>query len=234
MRGLPGTTCRRRIYLMRHAAVSYFDVEGRPLDPRNVPLSGEGREQAQAASQMLRSVAFDFAVCSGLPRTVETARAVLAGRDLPLHEDVRLKEVKAGRLKDVPAEQREQVIAYAYDNAAEPDASFIGGERWTAFEQRVLSAWNDLLSLDPWLNLLIVAHDAVNRVLLSHVTGTGLTGLKAFEQDPACINMIEMDIDAGRVMRAFLRAVNIAPYDPTRQDRHLTVMEKVFREFKPD
>jgi broad specificity phosphatase PhoE len=34
---------RRRIYLMRHAQVAYFE-DGRPLRPDLVPLTEEGRE----------------------------------------------------------------------------------------------------------------------------------------------------------------------------------------------
>jgi len=234
MAALPGTALRRRIYLMRHAAVSYFDAAGKPLDPRHVPLTARGRRQARAAGEQLAAVAFDLAVCSGLPRTAETARLVLGERALPLLEDARLKEVKAGRLAAVPAADRERVIAYAYDGAEAMDAAFIGGERWADFQQRVLAAWGALLARDGWRDALVVAHDAVNRILLAHVVGAGLAGLKAFEQDPACINMIELDIEAGRVSRAFLRGVNHAPYDPLRIDTRFTVMEEICRAFAPD
>ena len=228
------TSDRRRVYLMRHAEVSYFDARGKPVDPRQVPLTENGRGQARAAAEMLAGVPFDLAVCSGLQRTQETARLVLGQRDLPVHEDARLKEVRAGRLAAVPPELREKLIAYAYDEAETEGASFIGGETWLAFQQRVLAAWNELVTRDGWRNLLIVAHDAVNRVLIADITGAGLAGLKAFEQDPACVNMIELDVAAGRVNRAFLRAVNLTPYDLTRRDSQLTVMEKVYRAFTPD
>jgi len=230
----PRTALRRRIYLMRHAEVSYFDADGRPLDPRHVPLTDVGRRQARAAGAALAEVVFDLAVCSGLPRTAETARLVLGERDLPVREDARLKEVKAGRLDAVPADERERVIAYAYDGAEAMDAAFIGGECWIDFQQRVLAAWAALVARDGWQDALVVAHDAVNRVLLSHVAGAGLPGLKAFEQDPACINMIELDVDAGQVRRAFLRAVNHAPYDPARIGNRRTVMERIFRAFVPN
>jgi len=233
MRGLPGTACRRRIYLMRHADVCYFDPAGRPLDPRHVPLTELGRQQAAAAAELLAEVAFDAAICSGLERTEETARIVLGARNLSLRHETRFKEVKAGRLADVPADMREQVVGYAYDAAHLPDASFMGGERWRDVQTRVLAAWHDLFADDSWLTLLLVAHDAVNRILLAHIAGAGLGGLKAFEQDPACINIIEMDVDAGRVERAFLRAVNLTGCDPIRANSHLTVLERVFRQYKP-
>jgi len=235
---LPGNAApgpaRRRIYLMRHAEVCYFDAAGKPLDPRHVPLTPTGRSQAVAAAGMLAGVAFDLALCSGLARTLETARLVLGGRDLPVHEEGRFKEVKAGRLAAVSAEAREQAIAYAYDHAEAADAAFIGGERWVDFRQRVLAAWDALVAQEDWRNALVVAHDAVNRVLLAHVAGAGLASLKAFEQDPACVNVVELDVVAGRVQRAFLRAVNLAPYDLLRLDGQLMVMEKVFRAYAPD
>jgi probable phosphoglycerate mutase len=219
---------------MRHAEVCYFDPAGRPLDPRHVPLTETGRRQAAAAGELLAGVSFDAAICSGLARTEETARIVLGSRDMSLRHEPRFKEVKAGRLADVPADMREQTIGHAYDQAHMPDASFMGGERWRDVQTRVLEAWDELFADDSWLTLLLVAHDAVNRILLTHITGAGLGGLKAFEQDPACVNIIEMDVDAGRVKRAFLRAVNLAGYDPARANSHLTVLEKVLRQYKPD
>jgi len=228
---LPGTRCRRRIYLMRHADVSYFDADGRPLDPRTVPLTAEGRSQAQAAARMLAEVPFDLAICSGLTRTVETARLVLGERDLPLLEEKRLREVRGGRLAEVPTEALERTVAFAYEGAADPDGGFIGGERWTDFGARVGEAWRELIARDDWLNLLVVAHDGVNRVLMSQVVGIGLAGLKAFEQDPACVNIIELDIRDGEVERAYLRAVNIAAYDLVRDGQHLMVMEKIHRNY---
>lgn len=234
MPALPETVCRRRIYLMRHAEVSYFDAAGKPLDPRQVSLTTAGRQQAQAAADLLAAVGFDGAICSGLPRTQETARIVLGERRVSLRDDPRFKEVRSGRLAAVPPALREQVIAYAYDQAAEPAASFIGGELWSDFQARVLAAWDELFAADSWSNLLLVTHDAVNRVLLAHVSGAGLAGLKAFEQDPACVNIIEVDVAGGRVQRAFLRVVNLAPYDPVRPGNRLTVMERVFRLYRPD
>jgi hypothetical protein len=56
--------------------------------------------------------------------------------------------------------------------------------------------------------------------------------VKAFEQDPACVNIIEVDHSAGRIERAFLRAVNIAPYNLTRHDEPLMVMEKIYRDYR--
>ena len=39
---------RRRLLLMRHGAVEYFDAFGRPYPPDDVPLTPAGVEQARA------------------------------------------------------------------------------------------------------------------------------------------------------------------------------------------
>jgi len=231
MGGLPGTTRRRRVYLMRHGDVSYFDADGRPVDPRYVSLTDAGRTQALAAGELLKDVSFDVSVCSGLPRTEQTARLVLGERPLLLRQEPRLNEIRAGRLSAVPPAQREQVIAYAYDYAGDPGGVFIGGESWESLQHRVLEVWAELLAEDSWLNLLVVAHDAVNRLLLSHVTGAGLGSLKAFEQDSACINIIEVDVEAGKATRAYLRAANLVAYNLAGSDNHQTVMEKIWARF---
>jgi hypothetical protein len=65
---------RRRIYLLRHAEVAYFDQAGRPLPPDEVPLTARGRQQAATAGAALAGARIDRVVTSGLPRTVGTAR----------------------------------------------------------------------------------------------------------------------------------------------------------------
>jgi broad specificity phosphatase PhoE len=78
------TKPRRRIYLMRHGSVTYFDETGRPVLPEQVPLNADGRAQADAAGAAFAAegVVFDKVIVSGLPRTIETAARVLAAAQL--------------------------------------------------------------------------------------------------------------------------------------------------------
>ena len=47
---------RRRLYLIRHAEVSYFSEAGTPLDPRYVTLTERGRQQAIEIAAALADV----------------------------------------------------------------------------------------------------------------------------------------------------------------------------------
>ncbi|MEO0700401.1 MAG: histidine phosphatase family protein, partial [Pseudomonadota bacterium] len=53
-------TGRRRLYLMRHGHVNYFDVAVE--DFRQVPLTEEGQGQARSAGHALASIGFDAAL----------------------------------------------------------------------------------------------------------------------------------------------------------------------------
>ncbi|PWC60146.1 hypothetical protein TSH7_19340, partial [Azospirillum sp. TSH7] len=83
-------TVRRRVHLVRHGEVAYFDRSGQPHNPRDVPLTPAGLKQVEALAHHLAAVTIDRAVCSGLPRTRETAGILIAGRGLPLEEDEQL------------------------------------------------------------------------------------------------------------------------------------------------
>ena len=69
---------RRRIYLMRHAEAAYRSRDGATAsDPNQVALTELGRRQAAAARDALAGLPFEYALCSNLPRTRETAEALL-------------------------------------------------------------------------------------------------------------------------------------------------------------
>src|SRR5262245_35138896 len=88
---------RRHVYLMRHAEVVYSDGDGRPVHPDHVSLTPRGLEQAAAAARVLADAPLDAVVTSGLPRTQQTADAVLVGRSLPRHVDPNWREIRPGK-----------------------------------------------------------------------------------------------------------------------------------------
>jgi broad specificity phosphatase PhoE len=225
---------RRRIYLVRHGHVSYFDAEGRPINPREVRLSPWGVNQIQCLAKAMEQARIDRAVCSDYPRAVQSAELLLAGRGLAAQADPAFREIRSGRLREVAPERREQDIAYAYERAANDAARFIGGERFADFERRILDAFTALLADSGWEHLLLVSHDAVNRVLLGWTVGCGRAAMAAFEQDLACLNVLDAVTEGGRVIRRLVRAANLTPYDAVKAAMLLTGMEEVFRSYQPE
>lgn len=219
---------RRRIYLVRHAEVSYFKADGTVVDPRAVALTERGRAQGAALAQALAEVAFDRAVCSGLPRSRETAAAVLGYRGLAIEDEPDFREIRAGRLRDILPERRHADLVRALESAHLEGARFAGGESFADFEARVLAAFLRLVAEPGWRRLLVVAHDAVNRVVLAWAAHAGLQALASFEQDMGCLNLLDLDVTDGTVERRILRLVNYTPYDPVKARLVLTSMEEVF------
>ncbi len=232
MTSLEGTRARRRVYLLRHAEVSYFGPAGQPVDPRAVALTERGREQAAAMARALGDVSFDRAVCSGLPRTRETARMVLAGRELAIEDRPEFREIRAGRLREIAPERREAELVYGFEAAGREGASFAGGESFAAFEARVTAAFESLLKEPGWIRMLLVAHDGVNRVLIGWTARAGLQAMSAFEQDMCCLNMLAFDIVDGAISRRLVKLVNLTPYDLAKLALNLTSLEHVFQTYR--
>lgn len=219
---------RRRVYLLRHGEVSYFDAEGRPHRPATVPLNAEGRAQAEAVARELAPVPLDRILASDLVRSVETAQLVTAGRDLPVEIRPELREVQPGRLADIPADRLEHAFVGAFTGEISRETRFLGGETFGALADRVLGCFGELLADRRWRHLLVVAHGGVNRILLAHALGLELSGFGVFEQDPGCLNILDVD-PAGRWL---IRLVNYTPYNPVKKGIELTTMERLYLQYR--
>lgn len=220
---------RRRIYLMRHAEAAY-GARGAPADPRLVPLTERGREEAASMRKLLADTPLDRAVCSGLPRTHETARIVLDSRDLPLEVVPELEEVRLAGASTAgprgPDIARE--LAYALWSAKDPEGAFLGGERFSELWRRVTKAVEALLAQPHWTRMLLVGHGAVNRVVLAWALGGGQGTIPHMEQESCCLNVIDVDIDdeTGTVLRHLVRLLNLTPHDLLAGNELLTWLER--------
>jgi probable phosphoglycerate mutase len=217
---------RRRLYLMRHGEVRYFAPDGRPVHPRDVPLTADGEAQARAMGELLAAVPLERALHTGVPRTMRTAELVLAGRAVPLAEARGFREIRSGNLTGVPPDEAQSLFLESMRRAHEPGAQHARGERFADFYARVTGAFAALLRED-WRCLLLVAHEGTNRMLLGWASGAGLAAVGGFEQDPACLNVIDVDFDGARP-RPFIKAANLTPLNPHKHGNHLTSMEQVF------
>jgi probable phosphoglycerate mutase len=168
---------RRRIFLMRHGDVTYFDDSGRSIDPQSVPLNERGRNEASAAGQAFaaQAVRFDKVIASGLPRTVETAQRVLAqtGQSVGIEIWPEWQEIRGGRLGALPAVDVERSFLSVFDGIVPEETRFLGGETIGELLDRVLPPLARLREDKSWDTALLVLHGGVNRALLSHAITCG-------------------------------------------------------------
>jgi len=226
------TNARRRIFLMRHGSVTYFDAAGKPILPEQVPLNDEGRAQADAAGAAFAAanVCFDRVIVSGLPRTVETAQRVLAvtGQDIALDIWPELHEIKGGRLSTIPSADLKRAFTGVFEGLVDPDQRFLGGESVGEMMDRVHPAIDKLRADLDWDTVLLVLHGGVNCAILS----LALTGQRLFlgglAQTAGCINAL----DVGQDSRDWVvRFVNHVPPAPLQLGSRLTTMEQLFMQY---
>jgi probable phosphoglycerate mutase len=217
---------RRRLYLMRHAEVSYFGVEGAPVDPREVPLNDEGVEQAGAVARALRDIELDRVLTSGLLRTLETASIVAP--DVAPESWPELREIQGGRLSEIPADALEHEFVHAFRGVIPNESRFLRGESIGELFDRVLPAVERLVVDDGWHTALAVLHGGVNRAILSYALTGERMFLGHFEQAPACVNVL--DLGAGGEW--IVRAVNVAPYDLLHLSHRDTTMERYWEQYR--
>lgn len=224
---------RRRIYLMRHGSVTYFDAAGKPVLPEQVPLNDEGRLQADAAGAAFAAagVHFDRVIVSGLPRTVETAARVLAATGQRTAPDTwpELHEIRGGRLSSIPAEELKRAFTGAFDGLVDPDQRFLGGESVGELMDRVHPAIARLRADRDWDTVLLVLHGGVNCAILS----LALTGQRLFlgglAQHAGCINAL----DVGEDPRDWVvRFVNHVPPSPLQPGARSTTMEQLLGQYR--
>ena len=214
---------RRRLYLMRHADVSYVDESGAPVNPEAVPLTPRGLEQAAAAREALAGVELDLVVTSDLPRTAETAAIVAPGYEVERWPE--FAEWRGGRLDAVPPEELERLFVGAL-RVKDEGARFLGGESLGEALDRVHPALDRLMARD-WETALAVFHGGVNRIVISYALSGDRTYFGTFEQAPACINVLDLGEDGWIV-----RTVNYVPYDPLHPARE-TTMEHLWEQLRP-
>jgi len=120
-------------------------------------LSEQGIEQAKAAAPILKNIDWSVVATSTLRRTQQTAFYAVPKQDIKPYEN--LKERNWGDLEGCPIAE-----LTPYEDTP------INGESWQAFETRIVSVLNDILSEYSWP--LIIAHSGVYRVLNSLINGT--------------------------------------------------------------
>lgn len=224
---------RRRIYLMRHGSVTYFDSDGRPYLPEQVPLNELGRAQATAAGKVFaqEKLRFDRVIISGLPRTVETATRVLdeTGQKIELEVWPELEELRGGKLSAIPDESLKEAFVGAFDGLVPEHKQFLGGESIGQLLDRVHPAMDRLRTDRSWDTALLVLHGGVNRAILSYALTNQRLFLGNLAQTAGCINAI----DVGEAHADWVvRIVNYSPISELQGESRHTTMEVLLEQYK--
>lgn len=182
-----------RVLLVRHGETPW-NAEGRYQGQIDIPLSATGEQQAQLLQQRLLSVPIDRAVASPLQRARATAQIALGERAGLLSLDAGLGEIAHGTWEGKLASEIDAVDPERFRawREAPHTVQMPGGESLTQVFERVWPAFARAVEgLRADQTALVVAHDAVNRLILCKLLGLPFAQLWRFRQAPATMNLLE-------------------------------------------
>jgi probable phosphomutase (TIGR03848 family) len=158
-----------------------------------VRLDDSGRAQAEAVAARLAPVPLTAVVSSPLERCLETASAVVGGRELELRTDDRLGEARYGdwtgrTIKELAKDPLWKVVQQHPSAAVFPGD---GGEGLAQTQARAVAAvraWNATLGPDAvWL---ACSHGDVIKAVLADALGLHLDQFQRIVVDPASISVV--------------------------------------------
>lgn len=182
------------LYLVRHGATEAnervpYILQGSGID---LPLSPRGRDQAAALARFFSGRSINRIYSSSMLRARETAGAIAdaLGHEPAILGD--LEECHVGQWegldwetirRDFPVEHRR----FLDDPARNP---YLGGESYGDVFRRVRPVIDRLLDAHAGQQVVVVAHNVVNRVLAAHLLGLETRQAQSLHQGNGCINLI--------------------------------------------
>ncbi|WP_458072273.1 histidine phosphatase family protein [Rhodanobacter sp. BL-MT-08] len=150
------TTKHPEIWLIRHGETEW-SLSGQHTGRTDIPLTENGRRQAEALEPVLAKQPFDHVLCSPLTRAQDTCR--LAGLGAQMELETRLLEWNYGIYEGRKTQDiRQETPGWSVWDSPMPE-----GEDVAAIQQRAESLIGHLLTLDG--RIALFAHAHILRVL---------------------------------------------------------------------
>lgn len=206
-----------RLLLVRHGETEWNRVS-RFQGGIDVPLNDNGRQQAQKAAEFLKDIPIDFAISSPMLRPKETAEIALQYHS---HVQLELKEafreinhgLWEGKLES-EIKQEYADLLHQWHIAPET-VQMPEGENLQQVWDRAIACWNEIvqsaeISDSKLTTGLIVAHDAINKVILCHVLGLSPASIWSIKQGNGAVTVV--DYPHGLEKAPVLQAMNITTH----------------------
>ncbi len=216
--GLPIPEVRKthnavRLLLVRHGETDW-NRQGRFQGQIDVPLNENGHRQAEQAADFLSAVPLDFAVTSSMMRPKETAQAILKQQaEMPLDEEPNFREISHGTWEGKFEAEIEQEYPGELERwRTEPEVvQMPEGENLQQVWDRATAAWDAMVQTARAASIangnqtrvgLVVAHDATNKVILSHVVGAEADKFWCFKQGNGAVSVIDYPVEGPPILQA--------------------------------
>ena len=199
---------RKRFYLFRHGEVDYTPQGKVVKNPDLVDLTEVGKKQAKSIDENTKEFSIERIICSGLPRTLQTAEHIASRREITIECFPLLKEYEwdPDLLKDTKIER----FGYLFEDSLAKE--MIGGtEDADEFYRRITCQLETIIKED-WSEMAAFLHGAVNAAIMCWVNDVDISFASKYDQDHAALNIIDIDVnEKGKIVRKILKRYNIPP-----------------------
>ena len=156
----------------------------------DIPLDEVGKQEASLAGEWLKGETIQAAYASPLSRAMDTARAIAQHHGVSVQELPGLIDINYGDWQGVPlAEVKVKYVdLYRQWETAPQTVRFPNGETLDEVRARALAAVDEVMTLNPDKTILLAAHRAVNKVLISAFLGIDNSHYWRIGQDTTAIN----------------------------------------------
>ena len=159
----------KNLFLIRHTQTQY-NVANRIGG--NSPLTKKGRAQAKALGEFFKKKKISYIFTSEKARTMDTARAICEVQDncriISLKE---FNEINAGICERMTYEDIERKLPRVFEKRGADKYHYVypDGESYETMKPRITQGIKKAFFLNRLANnIMIVGHQAVNRMILSH------------------------------------------------------------------
>lgn len=182
-----------KIYLLRHGQTAWNADNNRYCGRTDIPLTEKGLSQAQEVKRQLEGIEFAAVYSSPLQRAFTTA-AIASGKEVI--KDDRLIEADFGTWEN---KTKEEFIA---ENESlwlnwmkDPETNRAGGTGETGGEivARVDDFFKGLQQKHSEGNVMVVAHNGINRLYMAYKLGMPLKNYRQLVQENSSITCFELD-----------------------------------------
>ncbi|MGA3036199.1 MAG: histidine phosphatase family protein [Vulcanimicrobiaceae bacterium] len=188
---------RTKVLLVRHGHVEGIDPP-RFRGRNDLPLTSLGVSQAEAVAQRIAE-RWELAAVYSSPigRAMHTAEAIAHKIDLVVRPDPDFIEIDYGQWTGLSHDD----VRSSWPTEAKlwfraPDVAHIpGGEALSDVFSRVSRGMRNLVRRHRNETIVVVGHEAINRVVLLYALELPLSHYWRFRQGPCCINDLDFETD---------------------------------------
>jgi broad specificity phosphatase PhoE len=165
-------------------------LQGRGID---LPLSAEGRRQAECAAGALARQKIAAVYSSTLLRAKETAQIIATPHAGEVATDERLVEVDVGRWEmrswvDIAVDDAEAYQRFQDDPGT---YGYAGGENLRQVLDRAMPAMLEIMASRLGHEIVVVGHNVLNRALLAGILEMPLAKARNIHQENCGLNVVE-------------------------------------------